>query len=83
MAMTNAQRQARYRQRQLKDENGVGSRLNLVIDHSAHLALKRLALHRGVTVTALLSRLALEEQHRALANLSADEQSRYYDNVTQ
>lgn len=82
MAMTNAQRQTNYRQRKLKDENGTGSRIDLVIDHSASLALKRLALHRGVTVTTLLSRLAVEEQQRVLANMSANEQSRYYDSVT-
>lgn len=82
VAMTNAQRQAKYRERRLKDAEGMGSRLNLVIGFDAHLALKRLAHRYGVTVTELVGKLAMEEQRRLLDTLSAEEQTAYYDSVT-
>lgn len=82
MVMTNAQRQAKYREQRLKNENGTGSRLNLVIEHGAHLALKRLALHYGVTVTALVEKLAMEEQVRLTEAMSTDEYISYCDSVT-
>jgi hypothetical protein len=44
MAKSNAERQAAYRARHLKDENGTGLRLNLVIDAHAKWALERLAV---------------------------------------
>lgn len=82
MVMTNAQRQAKYREQRLKDGNGTGSRLNLVIDNGAHLALKRLALRYGVTVTALVERLAMDEQRHLTETLSGEEQDKFYDSVT-
>lgn len=82
MVMTNAQRQAKYREQRLKNENGTGSRLNLVIDYDAHLALKRLAIRYGVTVTTLIERLATEEQRRLTETMSADEYTTYCDRVT-
>lgn len=82
MAMTNAQRQAKYRERRLKDADGTGSRLNLVIGLNAHMALKRLALRYGVTVTELVGTLAMDEQRRLLDTLSAKELASYYDSVT-
>lgn len=82
MAKTPAERQAAYRQKHLQDIEGNKSRLNLVIGHSAKLALTRLAKRYGVTQTELLERLILEEQTRALENMSAEESSDYYDSVT-
>jgi hypothetical protein len=82
MAMTNAQRQAKYREQRLKNVNGTGSRLNLIIAHGAHLALKRLAHRYGVTVTALVERLAMEEQRRVTESMSDDEHIAYCDSVT-
>lgn len=82
MAMTNAQRQAKYREQRLKDVNGTGSRLNLVIDNGTHLALKRLAIRYGVTVTALIERLAMDEQRRVTETMTAGEHITYCDSVT-
>ena len=79
---TNSERQQAYRQRHLRDETGTGSRLNLVIEQQGHLALKRLARHHGVTLSAMLSRLAAAEQQRVLAELSSDAQAGYFDAVT-
>lgn len=47
MAKSNAERQAVYRARHLKDEGGTGERLNLVIDLHAKRALERLAVCYG------------------------------------
>lgn len=57
MAKTNAQRQAEYRHRHLKDENGQRDRLNIVLDLHAKRALERLAFCYGVTQQAFLERL--------------------------
>ncbi len=82
MALTNAQRQANYRERQLKSENGNGSRLDLVIDDAAHLALIRLAKHSGQSVRSILASIAMAEQRRVLDGMGAAEQSAYFDAVT-
>jgi hypothetical protein len=82
MAKTPAERQAAYRQKHLHDLEGNKARLNLVIEHSAKLALNRLANRYGVTQTELLERLILDEQKRTLETMSAEESSAYYDSVT-
>ncbi|MDP2786244.1 MAG: hypothetical protein Q8O38_16875 [Sulfurimicrobium sp.] len=56
--------------------------MNLVIDYGAHLALKRLARHYCVTVTALVERLAMDEQRRVTKTMSAEEHITYCDGVT-
>ncbi len=59
MSQSNAQRQAAYRARHLKDDNGKGERLNLVIDLQAKRAIERLAVCYGVTQKEIMERLAL------------------------
>ena len=66
MTTTNAQRQAAYRARHLKAEDGGGERLNVVIDLQAKRALERLATCYGVTQRAILERLAAEAERLAL-----------------
>ncbi len=63
---TNAQRQAAYRTRHMKAEDGGGERLNVVIDLHAKRALERLATCYGVTKRAILERLAAEAERLAL-----------------
>lgn len=82
MTMTNAQRQAKYRERQLKDGNGAGTRIDLVLEDNGYMALRRLAKHSGLTIKALITRLAMREQQRVTANMSAEEYSAYSDSVT-
>lgn len=82
MGATNAERQAAFRARKIKAEDGNGSRLDLVIDTSTHLALKRLAKHYGVSMVALLAQLARDEQHRVLDEMDGAQQTAYYDAVT-
>ena len=66
---TNAQRQADYRARHLKDENAQLERLSLLVDLHAKRALERLAFCYGVTQRAMLERLLIQ------ANLLAQEQA--------
>ena len=82
MAKTSAERQAAYRRRHLKDIEGTKSRLNLLLDHHAKLALSRLANRYGITKTECLERLILEAQNKELAGMTAEESSAYYDAVT-
>jgi hypothetical protein len=82
MAKTPAERQAIYRQKHLHDLDGNKTRLNLVIDHRAKLALARLAKRYGLMQTECLERLLLEAQTRELATMDAEESSAYYDSVT-
>ena len=84
MAKTNAERQAAYRERHLKDEQGMGERLNMVVDMKTKLALKRLAIRYGVTQRDVLEGLIDDAEDALLKELSATEQSEYYDStVTQ
>jgi hypothetical protein len=78
-ALTNAQRQAAYRERHLKSEDGTGERLNVVIDVQVKKALERLAFYYGVTNKSMLECLVTEAQDRLLAALDGDQQNDYYD----
>ncbi len=70
MAMTNAEKQANYRQRKIKE--GDGERLQAVISLHAKLAIERLARHYGITQAALIERLAMDEQKRVTDTLEGD-----------
>ena len=71
MAMTNAEKQASYRQRKIKE--GEGERLQSVISLHAKLAIERLARHYGMTQAAMIERLAMDEQKRVTDTLEGDE----------
>lgn len=81
MSMSNAQRQAAYRQRQFHDIDGEGERLNIVLDTSSKRILERLASCYGVTQRAVLQRVLASADDAALHRLLAlpNGQSRYYD----
>jgi hypothetical protein len=79
MAKSNAERQAAYRTRHLKDEDGKGERLNLVIDLHAKRALERLATCYAVTQRAMLERILVEAERAALAGVPVSEHAEYYD----
>ena len=81
MAQTNAQRQAAYRERHLKAEQGEGERLSMVLDAKSKLALKRLAIRYGVTQREVLEGLIDEAETALLKKLSSAEQIEYYDST--
>ena len=57
---SNAQRQADYRRRHLKEMNGQLARLSLLVDFHAKCALERLASCYGVTQRVMLERLLIQ-----------------------
>jgi hypothetical protein len=75
MAMTNAEKQAAYRGRKIKD--GDGERLQAIISLLAKRALERLAKHVGITQTGMLERLILEEQQRVTTGMDANQYRAY------
>ena len=70
MAMSNAEKQANYRQRKIKE--GEGERLQAVISLHAKRSIERLARHYGITQAALIERLAMDEQKRVTDTLEGD-----------
>ena len=74
---TNAQRQAAYREKHL-GADGLGERLNLIVDAHCKAALKRLASCYGVTQKAMLERLVAAAERVAVERAGAQD-SDYYD----
>ncbi len=68
MATTSAQRQAAYRKRAKQNDR----RLNLWIDHSASLALVRLARREGVSQRTMIERLVKQADDAVYATLELD-----------
>lgn len=82
MALTNAQIQAAYRARNCKDlDTARASRMDMVIDSTSLMALKRLAAHHGVTQRAMLQTLIDDAQRALLNTLDGSQQDAYYDRV--
>jgi AraC-like DNA-binding protein len=73
-ALTNAERQQRYRERHLGSD-----KMRLLLDVSAEtrVQLDRLARHFGCSVTRLIERLAATTEKRLLARLPETEQRTY------
>ncbi len=69
MAMSNAERQRAYRERQLQDVEGGGERLNTILSVQAKAQLERLARHYGCTQRAVLERLLSEAEAAAVVAL--------------
>lgn len=81
MAKSNAQRQAAYRTRHLKDVEGQGERLNLVVNLHTKRALERLAICYGETQLGMLSQLIARAELYALkqAAKTPNGQADYYE----
>ena len=79
---SNAQRQADYRVRHLKDVNGQLERLSLLVDLHAKRALERLASCYGVTQRSMLERLLMQADQLAqeqAAQQSPDSHAAYFE----
>ena len=79
MAQTNAQRQAAYRTRHLKDVEGTGERISLLVDTHTKRALERLAVRYRVTQRAMMQTLIADAERALLDALHPDEQAHYYN----
>ena len=82
---TNAERQAAYRARHLKDVDGQGERMNLIVGAQAKRALERLAACYGVTQRGMIEKLLIDAERAAIDAVAAVEngQANYYASVTQ
>jgi len=81
MGKTASQRQAEYRARHLKDEEGNGERLDMVISVPSKRALERLAFFYGMKQRSMLELLLQKAENDAItiaASLPAGE-AHYYD----
>jgi hypothetical protein len=77
MALTNAETQARWRERHPID--GTKCRLPLILDASTKAQLRRLARHKDYTVTALIGEWAATAERWVTARLTGKSLKRYYD----
>ena len=80
MAMSNAERQRRYRERAFKDPDGLlRNRVTLDLSVSSARALERLSRGYGVTKRDLVERLLDEAQLAVLSSLDSAAQDAFYD----
>jgi hypothetical protein len=79
MALTNAEKQARWRERHLKNENGTKLRAQFIFDASTRAQLKRIACHKGCSVTSLIKEWAASAERRITHQLSGKALKQYYD----
>jgi hypothetical protein len=79
MALSNAEKQARWRERHLDGSDATKTRLQFIFDVSTTKQLKRIAAHKGCSVTSLIREWAANAERRIVGQLSAREEKRYYD----
>ena len=70
MAVTNGEKQASWRERHLKNENGNKLRAQFIFDASTKAQLKRIACHKGSSVTSLIKEWAASAERRITHQLS-------------
>jgi hypothetical protein len=78
MALTNAEKQARYRERHL-GVDGEKRRLTLFIDAGTGAQLDRLAHRKGYSVTAVVEELVASAERRVTAKLTGRALRAYYE----
>jgi hypothetical protein len=77
MALTNAEKQARYRERHL-GADGEKRRTTLFLNATTRAQLDRLAHRKGYSVTAVIEELAAIAERRVTARLSGKALKTYY-----
>jgi hypothetical protein len=78
MALTNAEKQARYRERHL-GKDGTKIALHLFVEATTRAKLKRLARHKGCTLPALIEEWDTRADSRVADKLSGKARKAYYD----
>ena len=78
MALTTAEKQASWRERHLKNENGTTLRAQFMFDAST-AQLKRIACHKDCSVTSLIKEWAASAERRITHQLSGKALKQYYD----
>jgi hypothetical protein len=77
MTLTNAEKQARWREVNLINKNRTKLRAQFIFDTSTRAQLKRIACHKGCSVTSLIREWAAER--RITHQLSGKALKQYYD----
>jgi hypothetical protein len=78
LALSNKERQARYRERHLKDVDGEKTRLSLFVSIHAHRKMERVARHKSYTVTQLIEEWAEQAENRIVAKMSPNAEKEYF-----
>ncbi len=78
MALTNAEKQARYRERHLGVDGGK-SRVGLILDATTRAKMDRLARYKGYTITALVEELVESAERRVTGRLTGKALKAYLD----
>ncbi len=79
MALTNAEKQARYRERHLG--NGERRRIQFFLSTPARAQLDRLARHYGYSVTKMIEELTANAERSIVHGLDPKDRKNYYDGV--
>jgi hypothetical protein len=82
MALTNAEKQQRFRERHL-GVDGEKQRVQYFVSVPAKAQLSRLASYRGYTVTQVIEELAAAAERKLLDHLSPAEARAYLDDTLQ
>jgi hypothetical protein len=78
MVLTNAEKQASWRERHLKNENGIKLRAQFIFDATISAQLTRIACHKGCSVS-LITEWAPSAKRRITHQLSGKTLQQYYD----
>jgi hypothetical protein len=78
MALSNSEKQARYRERHL-DVDGEKVRVGLIANATTRAKMERLARHRGYTITVLVEELVESAERRATRKLTGKALKAYLD----
>jgi len=76
MALSNSERQRRYRKRRL-GLGGKYERISVLVGISTKRNVERLAFHFGCTITEMLERLINERTDQVLSSLDKEDQHRF------
>jgi hypothetical protein len=77
MALTKAEKQARWCERHLKSENGTKLGAQFIFDAGARAQLKRIACHKGCSVTSLIKEWVASAERRITHQLSGKALKQY------
>jgi macrodomain Ter protein organizer (MatP/YcbG family) len=78
MALSNCEKQARYRERHL-GADGKKARVGLILDATTRAKMARLARHKGYTITALVEELVDGAERRVTTRLTGKALKAYLD----
>jgi predicted DNA-binding ribbon-helix-helix protein len=78
MALSNSEKQARYRERHL-GVDGEKARVGLILDATIRTKMDRLARRKGYTITALVEELVESAEKRVTGRLTGKALKAYLD----